>query len=734
MFPVRIGLTTFIVTSALLLGASPGFAQGDAEPFRLTSELEKRVHIPRTGTRPTLDGVLDDAAWAQAATIEDLHQYEPVDHGEPSERTVVYVVYDDEYLYVAARMWDREPTEIRARQMVQGQDMWFDDSFNVLLDPFNNKRTGYRFQVNPNGTRTDSVFETPTEDNDDWEGIWHAEARINDEGWAVELEIPFKTLNFDPSNPDWGFSAWRSIARRQESIAWTSFNRRVDPGSTGVITGLTDLQQGAGLDVVPTIVTSQEKDFETGLADSDIAPSLDVFYNFTPSLTGVLTLNTDYSATEVDDRQINLSRFSLFFPEKRDFFLQDVDIFSFGGLDRNGSPFHSRRIGLGDSGQPVDLEVGAKLTGRVGRWNVGVLDIQQDGFQGKDGYVSSSNAFVGRIAANILEESSVGMIFTDGDPQSNLGNSLAGFDFRYRNTNLPGGKALEGELWYQQSDTEGVDTDQDAWGLRLASPNQEGVFALGSYDTFGSNFNPALGFVNRVGIERYDVRGGYNHRPLNHPWLRNLGTDLGVEEVSLISGGLESRGIFFSMLEVENHAGDELGLVWRSDREVLYEAFEIADGVVIPTGDYEFDRMRAEVGGAEERAFAPNLELEKGEFFGGEILSAQAGIEWRPNRHLFFGVEYQYNDIELPGGDLITQLIQVDLNLAFNVRWSWVNLIQYDNESGSVGINSRLRWNPRAGQDLYFVLNHDFDAIGAFRGLRSAGSQVSLKYTHTFRL
>ena len=241
MFPVRIGLTTFIVTSALLVGASPGFAQGDAEPFRLTSELEKRVHIPRTGTRPTLDGVLDDAAWAQAATIEDLHQYEPVDHGEPSERTVVYVVYDDEYLYVAARMWDREPTEIRARQMVQGQDMWFDDSFNVLLDPFNNKRTGYRFQVNPNGTRTDSVFETPTEDNDDWEGIWHAEARINDEGWAVELEIPFKTLNFDPSNPDWGFSAWRSIARRQESIAWTSFNRRVDPGSTGVITGLTDL-------------------------------------------------------------------------------------------------------------------------------------------------------------------------------------------------------------------------------------------------------------------------------------------------------------------------------------------------------------------------------------------------------------------------------------------------------------------------------------------------------------
>ena len=722
-----------MVATGLFLAVANAIAQAPARSDGPTPDVEKTVQIFRTDTRPTLDGVLDDATWAQAASIEDFHQYEPVDHGEPTERTVVYVAYDDEYLYVAARMSDAEPAEIRARQMVQGQAMWFDDSFSVLLDPFNNKRTGYNFQVNPNGNRRDGVFETPTESNEDWEGIWHAEARIDDEGWVAELEIPFKTLNFDPNNSDWGFGVRRSIARRQEDIAWASFNRRVVPGSTGVITGLTGLQQGTGLDIVPSIVTSQQKNFETGLTDSQTDPSLDVFYNFTPSLKGVLTLNTDFSATEVDDRQINLSRFSLFFPEKRDFFLQDVDIFSFGGLARNGIPFHSRRIGLSDNGQPVDLEVGAKLTGRVGRWNVGVLDIQQDGFQGESGFVDSSNAFVGRVAANILEESSVGMIFTDGDPQGNLDNSLVGFDFRYRNTGLPSGKTLEGELWYQQSDTEGVDTDQDAWGLRVASPNQEGFFGQLRYDTFESNFNPALGFVNRVGIERYDVAGGYNHRPVNHPWLRNLGADIRLEETDRIAGGLESRGIAVSILEVENHSGDEFGLAWRQDREVLFEDFEIADGVMIPIGDYEFDHFLIEAGGAEERAFAPDMELDVGDFFGGEILSAEVGFEWRPNRRLFLGVSYEYNDIELPGGDFITRLIQTELNIAFNVRWSWVNLIQYDNDSKSAGINSRLRWNPRAGQDLFVVLNHDFDATGAFRGLRSTGSQLSVKYTHTFR-
>ena len=715
----------------LVLASSLGQAHGqDSSSSSDATERGKMLRIARTETAPVIDGVLDEPVWAQAPVIDDLHQYDPVDHGEPSERTEVYVLYDDDNLYVAARMFDSDPSQIRARQMVQGQAMWFDDSFSILLDPFNNKRTGYSFQVNPVGNRRDGIFETPTEQNQDWEGIWHAEAQINHESWVAEFSIPFKTLNFDPSNADWGFTVERSIARKQEDIAWVSFNRDVNPGATGVISGLTGLQQGVGLDIVPSVVAGQSEDFETGTTDSEADPSLDVFYNLTPSLTGVLTLNTDFSATEVDDRQINLTRFSLFFPEKRDFFLQDVDIFSFGGLERNGIPFHSRRIGLGDNGQPVDLEVGAKVTGRVGRWNVGVLGIQQEGFNA----VEDSDLFVGRVSANVLEESSVGMILTDGDPQSNLDNSLVGADFRYRNTRLPGDRTLEGELWFQQSDAEGLDDDDSAWGLRIASPNSEGLRGEFAYDTFSENFNPALGFVNRSGIERTELQFGYTHRPDSHRWIRSIRTGLNLQNFDRISGGLESRGIFLELLEVETRSGDDFSLALARDREVLLEEFEIADGVVIPPGDYEFDSIGIEVGGAEERALAPELELDLGDFYNGEILSVAAGVNWRPNEHLFLGLGYEYNDVELPGGDFTTRLIQVEANYAFDVRWSWVNLIQYDNESDSVGINSRLQWNPRAGRDLYIVLNHGFDARGAFSGLRSTESQLSVKYTQTFRL
>ena len=542
------------------------------------------------------------------------------------------------------------------------------------------------------------------------------------------MAIPFKTLNFDPNNPDWGFTIERSIQRNQEDIAWVSYNRQVNPGVTGTVSGFTGLQQGRGLDVVPTVVASGSRDFETDAADSGMEPSLDVFYNFTPSLTGVLTLNTDFSATEVDDRQINLTRFNLFFPEKRDFFLQDVDIFSFGGLRRNGIPFFSRRIGLSRRGQPVDLEVGAKLTGRAGRWNVGLLGVALDEFQDVD----SSNVFVGRVAANVLEESSVGLMVTGGDPRSNLDNSLMGADFRYRNTRLPGGRTLAGEAWYQKSDTEGVEGDETAWGVRMAAPNNTGLRGEVGFETFHDDFNPALGFVNRRGIERSEASVAYTSRPA-HRWLRELGHGVNYERFDLIAGGVESESWYLELVELETNSGDQGGIAFEREREVLLEEFDIFDDVIIPPGDYEFDQYSFEISGANDRAIAPSFEYGKGDFFGGDRTEIGVGLDWRPNSRFFLGVEYEHNDIELADGDFTAELIAVRTEVAFDVRWSWLNLVQYDNESESVGVNSRLRWTPRAGQDLFVVLNHGFEAIGSFSALRSLESQLSVKYTHTFR-
>ena len=694
----------------------------------MPSGADKVVRIMRTATPPTIDGILNDPVWQDAPFIDDMHQFRPADHVEPTQKTTVYLLYDDDHFYVAGRMWDTEPDEIRARSLAQGQDMRWDDAFNFIIDPFNNNRTGYQFQVNANGVRTDAVFETATRVNRDWEGIWHAASSIDSEGWATEMAIPFKTLNFDPNNPDWGFTIERSIQRNQEEIAWVSFNRQVNPGATGTISGFTGLQQGRGLDVVPTIVASGSRDFETDAADSSMEPSLDVFYNFTPSLTGVLTLNTDFSATEVDDRQINLTRFNLFFPEKRDFFLQDVDIFSFGGLRRNGIPFFSRRIGLSRRGQPVDLDVGAKLTGRAGRWNVGLLGVALDEFQGVD----SSNVFVGRVAANVLEESSVGLMVTGGDPRSNLDNSLMGADFRYRNSRLPGGRTLAGEAWYQKSDTEGVDGDETAWGVRLAAPNNTGLRGEVGFETFHDDFNPALGFVNRRGIERSEASVGYTSRP-THRWLRELTHGVNYERFELIAGGVESESWYIELVELETNSGDQGGIAIEREREVLLEEFDIFDDVIIAPGDYEFDQYSFEVSGANDRALAPSFEYSKGDFFGGDRTEIGVELQWRPNSRFFLGVEYEHNDIELAGGDFTAELVAVRTEVAFDVRWSWLNLIQYDNESESVGVNSRLRWTPRAGQDLFVVLNHGFETIGSFSALRSLESQLSVKYTHTFR-
>ena len=703
-------------------------AQDTVQLTGIRGDASKTLEITRAMTPPQIDGILDDDVWTQATSFEDLHQFLPVDHGEPSERTVVYVTFDDDNLYVAARLFDSEPSEIRARQLVQGGSLRWDDTFGIYLDPYNNQRTGYHFQANPNSIRSEAVFETPTELNWDWEGVWHAESRIDEEGWTTEMVIPFRTLNFESSNPTWGFTVERTIQRKQEGIAWVSYNRQLNPAAAGQITGLAGVQQGVGLDIVPSVVSRQQKDFATGATSSDTEPVLDVFYKFTPALTGVLTLNTDFSATEVDDRQINLSRFSLFFPEKRDFFLQDVDIFSFGGLERNGIPFFSRRIGLSRDGTPVGIDVGAKLTGRVGRWNIGVIDIQEEAHNGVD----KQNLFVGRIAANVFRESSVGMILTDGDPNSNADNSLVGFDFRYQNTTLGDGKAIQGELWYQQSDTEGIDGDDASYGLRVAAPNNEGWSGEFNYQQIQENFNPALGFVNRSNIEATEAQFGYTFRP-DHTWIRSIETEMGYENYEILTTGMvDTQQLFVELFELETNAGDGFGLRYNRERQVLVEDFEIVDGVIIPVGDYGYG-LGIEISGAEQRAFAPSIEVSSGDFFNGDITSIEAGIEWRPNNRLFASLEYEYNDVELPTGDFVTRLIQVRANYAFNVRWSWVNLIQYDNESSEVGINSRLRWNPRSGQDFYLVINHGFDAERAFRNLSSVESQISLKYTHTFR-
>lgn len=708
----------------------------------------KSVQSMRTEAPPEIDGRLDEPVWQQASVVHDLHEVSPNEYDEPSEASRFYVLHDDDFLYVGAVFQDSEPDKVVARVMRQGDFSRGEDGVKVILDPFDQGRSGYVFHLNPNGIRSEALFKNITEENWDWQGIWHGAAERNGEGWAAELAIPFKTLSFDPASDTWGINFNRSIGRRNEEIGWVSYNRSQNPANSGKLTGMSGLQQGLGLDIVPSMRATRSKDFVIPDSGTEIEPSLDVFYKPTPSMTAALTINTDFSGTSADERQINLTRFSVFFPEKRLFFLQDTDIFEFGRIGlrpgqgggggeqaerESARPFFSRRIGLNADGETVPIVAGLKLTGRLGRWDYGLLDVQQDESLDEDGnVVDASNLVVGRLVANVLEESNVGVIATYGDPQSNVGNSLVGVDFRYLNTRLEGGRTLEGALWYQQSDTPGLDGDDAAYGFSINAPNTARWFGEFSFKEVQENFNPALGFVNQNDIRDFRLEGGYIWRPRGS-WFRSIRSGVRAQRKVIIGGDLDTEQINVDLIRFENNSGDDLGFWYQFNEENLVEPFEITDGIFIPPGNYKWERYCTRFGTGEQRVFRIGGYACDGGFYDGRRISTGPNVTWRPSEHFKLEVNYRLNDIELPAGDFITRQYTVNADIAFTSTWYWENLVQYDNVSDSLGINSILRWIPLAGREMVVVLNREFADLDENLTFTSETSDLTFKINYTFR-
>jgi hypothetical protein len=699
------------------------------------------VRIVRTATPPVIDGRLDDAVWQRAAVIDDLHQVNPVEYAEPFEKTEIYLLYDDDAFYAGVRMYDTDPDLITANQLRQGGSITSDDTLFITLDPFNNRRSGYFFGVNPNAVRFDGLYRNVSEYYSDWDGIFDVKTSRFENGWIAEYEIPFKTLSFDPNTDAWGLNFSRTVQRKNEDIAWVSRNRRWDPSTSGLAVGFTGLKQGLGLDVVPSASWSSARDLVSASSETRFEPSLDVVYKLTPAMNASLTINTDFSATEVDDRQVNLTRFGLFFPEKRDFFLREADIFEFGhigaqngngtvsGADaQNGRPFFSRRIGLSPAGQAVDLAYGGKISGRAGRWELGALSIRQDAYEGVD----ADNLSVIRAKASVLDESSVGFILTEGDPRSNVGNALAGVDFLYRNTRLPGGRTLDAEAWVQRSDTDGVAGRQGAAGIGFTVPSNSGIRGGLSVKEFQQNFNPALGFINRRGVRDYSGHVAYTYRPADGYW-QSIYFGVDGQRIDDIAGGLQSQSIGVTPVQMTNHRGDVLYVRANLEREVLTEPFEISPGVVIPVGDYSFDDIGVEVRGASYRKFSGRIAYTNGDFYTGTRDRIFGNATWQPSPRFRATIGYNINNIDLPQGEFITRLISTGFDIVFSSTFSWVNLIQYDNVSETMGINMRLHWIPQAGREIYFVINHNLEDYDRDNRFHSTYSEAVAKLNYTFR-
>lgn len=678
----------------------------------------------RTALAPTIDGRLDDAVWRAAKPIGELIQIEPLEGVPPSEASEIRFLHDGEQLYMAIRCFDREPGLIVSTTRERDAFLEVDDRIEIVFDTFHDRRNAFFFQINACGSKGDAlVTNNGANFNKPWDGLWEGVARVDELGWSAELALPFKTLDFAEGGDTWGLNVERYIGRKREESRWSNGSRDqrlFNVYRAGELRGLTDIHQGIGLDVVPFFVAHgrNERDRDAdGRADGGGnrsllgEPGFDLFYKLIPSLTFSLTVNTDFAETEVDERQINLTRFPLFFPERRDFFLQNAGVFEFGlnnsgggGGDRALIPFFSRRIGLSPDGEEVPILAGAKLTGRAGPWGMGVLDVQTDELDAVEG----QNLFAGRLSRNVGEQSTVGGIVTRGNPAGGGDNTVFGLDATHRARVFAGDRDLITTGFVLHSDSENVSGQSSAFGLALRAPGDRLGWSLGALE-IQEDFEAALGFVPRKDVRRYDGTLEYQPRP-DIPGLRQLEFGLATEVFTDTDGELETWGTEFQPLGFLFESGDEARLVLEHVHDELGADFEIADGIVIPTGEYDFTRASLELGTAQKRALSAELSLDAGEFFDGQRRGYGVNFLWQPGP-LFNGqCGYARDDVALDGGDFDTQLARLRANFSFSPELSWNNFLQWDSESDTFGVQSRLRWIPVPHQEVFLVFNETLES------------------------
>lgn len=686
-------------------------AQGAEHDREDASETRWSRHVPTTDAPPTVDGRIHASEWRGAAVIDDLMQIEPREGVDPSERTVVYLLVDHDNLYIALQAFDSEPGRILASQITRDAQLDPDDRIELVVDTFHDRRNGYFFQIGPGGSKGDALIaNNGTFFNKSWDGIWEGRAVIHEQGWSAEIALPAKTLSLQTGLDTWGFNFKRHIKRKNEQAQWahpTRKDRLFQVSSAGTLTGLSVLDPGIGLDVVPFLSAKNLRTHDPGRETTRLEPGLDVRYKITPSLTGTFTANTDFAETEVDSRVVNLTRFPVFFPEKRDFFLEDSGIFSFADLENGLVPFFSRRIGLSAEGEPVPILAGAKLTGRVGRVNLGFLDVATDEID----TLSAKNLAVARASVNVLSESQAGLLFTAGDPGSDGDNALAGADFSWRTRRFRGDRVLRLDAFVlatrDQPEGTGDSIDGHAFGLAMSYPNDTVEANLGFQEISG-DFRPDLGFVRRRDVRLARGNFEWRPRPRSGP-VRRL--SFGVRPTvfwRLSDERVESAEFRITPAEVLFHSGDRFELVYIPTEERLLEPFEIAEGVVIPPGTYRFDRYELQLEMADTRRVYGEIEVQTGTFFTGRRDTYEMEVAFRPLRKLTLETRLEHNDVRLDEGDFTANLARLRTTVDFNPEISWITFAQWDDRTDSLGINSRLRWILSPGREVFLVWNRAF--------------------------
>jgi hypothetical protein len=721
-------------TVALLLCvADPAAAR--QQSGEILNSGRRTVHAVRLaeGEHIAIDGVMDEAVWKRTSPATEFIMQDPTLGGKPTEPTEVHFAFNGDHLYMGVICRDSEPDKLLGNTRKRDEFLSADDRFMWTMDTFLNQQTGYFFEMNPSGLMADALMGPGGESNREWDGIWNARVRRSDIGWVIEIDIPFRSVAFDPNAPAWGINFQRTVRRKNEESLWTGHQRNQGlrrMSNAGLLVGLQDVTQGHGFEVKPYLAgfAADYPGRTTSSRHTDADVGGEVAYNITPSLRAVGTVNTDFAETEVDERRVNLTRFPLFFPEKRGFFLDGATFFDF-----YEPAFFSRRIGLAN-GQPQRIVGGAKLTGQAGPFDVGALYVRT----GEDEGALGEDFTVLRVRRRVLRQSFIGGIYTGRATRGQSAiptRSTAGIDFRLATSTFRGDKNLEATGFVSANTLYGdVSGDNVSYGARVSYPNDEWDGAIDFLEV-PRNVNPAVGFVERSNFRRYSPEISYNPRPRGHASIRRMSFGVDTDWYTDLVNQTVTREFDITAARVELHSGDDLEFNVSPTYERLEEPFEIIDGVILPTGaEYNFNRYRLSFSTAEKRIISVEPEIEWGGFLSGHRREVALEVGIRPRPGVTLNLSYEYNDVTLEEGAFDTRLFRVVADTQFSPFMYLVNNVQYDSVSRMLGWQSRFRWILKPGNDIFFVYTHNWiDPLDSSARFATVDRRAAAKAVYTKR-
>lgn len=692
-------------------------------------QVPPAIEAHRAQQAPVIDGRLDEAVWQGVQAVTGFWQKEPAEGQPATEETRIRILYDQSHLYVGIELAETAQSDIRATEMRRDNSMESDDTFTLLLDTFHDHRNAFVFRLNPLGTRFDALVRNESDDLDsDWDEQWTAAAAVGEQGWSAEFAIPFKVLRFDADREQvWGVNFERLIKRKNESAYWAGWDRNyrfTHVSQAGHLVGLQDIKQGERLRIRPYVVAGVEALAAVASPEGtrwlrDVGLD-DLKYAVTSNLTADLAVNPDFAQTEVDTQQVNLTRFSLFFPEKRQFFIEGAESLRMGvGSTGYGSPpldlFYSRRVGLSPGGVPIPVLAGGKLTGKVGGFDVGVLNVQTD--TTKD--AAGENFGVARLRKELFQRSYVGGIFTNRYSEGRF-NRVVGADARFvlkDHFTLTGlaAKALTSA------------TGESGWTQHLGADWTDDFFhAAATYLKIDPEFDPGIGFV-----ERHDrmisTEVSVKPRPGGR-FIRQFEFTPAATFHHNAQGVLETRELEFEA-ETAFQSGDEIHLAIGNSTEQLPDPFEISDNVILPPGLYRWNTFRAGVMSFEGRAVSGRIMAEGGGFYNGTRRSLEIEGGVRLSEHLSFDPSYNFNDIDLTQGSFNTHLLGVRANVSFTTNLLTSAYLQYNSEGELANLQLRVNYIFRTIDNFYIVVNETRFTGGLFDGLSNRSLVIKTTYS-----